>query len=102
MSVRADLVFAADCIVHIVGVPEPLLRVADWKDFVAAVLVAIPALCITMERQFAARDIVALSRHRHLPRAEGTGVSRFDSKALITPRVANGRVVERWEYRDHP
>jgi steroid delta-isomerase-like uncharacterized protein len=101
----ADRVFAADCVIHINGSPDPNLGVAGFKQMVAGLLAAFPDLRFTIEDQFVAGDKVAI---RWI--AEGTNTAPLGSvpatgrrvrvDGLILDRVADGRVVERWEQWD--
>ena len=103
----ADEAFADDCVVHITGVPEPIRGVAAWKQFVSGLVAAFPDLHFTIEDQVAGQDRVAF-------RWRGTGTHTGPLGAvpptgkpiaidgLILDRVADGRVVERWEQWDQP
>ena len=101
----ADKVFAADCVIHINGSPDPNLDVGGFKQMVAVLLAAFPDLRITIEDQVVAGDKVAT---RWV--AEGTNSAPFgDAPAtgrrmrvdgLVLDHVVDGRVVERWEQWD--
>lgn len=101
----ADKVFAADCVIHINGSPDPNLGVAGFRQMVAGLLAAFPDLRFTIEDQIVAGDKVAT---RWV--AEGTNSAPFGNvpatgrrvrvDGLILDRVADGRVVERWEQWD--
>ena len=101
----ADKVFAADCVIHINGSPDPNLDVAGFKQMVAGLLAAFPDLRFTIEDQIAAGDRVAF---RWV--AEGTNSAPFGAvpatgrrvrvNGLILDRIADGKVVERWEQWD--
>ena len=101
----ADKVFAADCVIHINGSPDRDLSVAGFKQMIAGLLAAFPDLRLTIEDQFAAGDKVAT---RWV--AEGTNSAPFGNvpatgrrvrvDGLILDRVADGKVVERWEQWD--
>ena len=101
----ADKVFAADCVIHINGSPDPNLDVAGFKAMVAGLLAAFPDLHFTIEDQIVAGDKVAT---RWV--AEGTNNGAFGNvpatgrrvrvDGLILDRVADGRIVERWEQWD--
>ena len=54
----ADSAFAADCVIHINGSPEPNLSVNAFKQMIAGLLAAFPDLRITIEDQFVAGDKV--------------------------------------------
>jgi steroid delta-isomerase-like uncharacterized protein len=101
----ADNVFAADCVIHMNGSPDRNLSVAGFKQMVAGLLAAFPDLRFTIEDQIVAGDKVAT---RWV--AEGTNRAPFGNipatgrrvrvDGLILDRVADGRVVERWEQWD--
>ena len=101
----AEEVFAADCVIHINGSPDPNLDVAGFKQMVAGLLAAFPGLRFTIEDQVAAENKVAT---RWV--AEGTNSAPFGTvpatgrrvrvDGLILDRVADGKVVERWEQWD--
>ena len=101
----ADTVFASDCVIHINGSPNPTLDVAGFKQMIAGLLAAFPDLRLTIEDQIVAGDKVAT---RWV--AEGTNSAPFGNvpatgrrvrvDGLILDRVADGRVVERWEQWD--
>jgi len=102
---EAEKVFAADCVIHINGIPDPNLSVAGLQQMVAGLLAAFPDLRFTIEDQFVAGDKVAI---RWV--AEGTNSAPFGNvpatgrhvrvDGLILDRVADGKVVERWEQWD--
>ena len=101
----ADQVFAADCVIHINGSPERNLGVAGFKQMIAGLLAAFPDLRITIEDQIVAGNKVAT---RWV--AEGTNSAPFGNvpatdrrvrvDGLIIDRLADGKVVERWEQWD--
>ena len=101
----AENVFAADCVIHINGSPDPNLGVAGFKQMIASLLAAFPDLRLSIEDQIVAGDKVAT---RWV--AEGTNSAPFGNvpatgrrvrvNGLILDRVADGRVVERWELWD--
>ena len=101
----AESVFAADCVIHINGSPDPNLDLAGFKQMVAGLLAAFPDLRFTIADQFAAGDRVAF---RWV--AEGTNTAplgpvpatgrRVRVDGLILDRVADGKVAERWEQWD--
>ena len=101
----AEKVFAADCVIHINGSPDRNLSVAGFKQMVAGLLAAFPDLQFTIEDQIVAGDKVAT---RWV--AEGTNSAPFGNvpatgrrvrvDGLILDRVADGKVVERWEQWD--
>ena len=101
----ADKVFAADCVIHINGSPERNLDVAGFKQMMTGLLAAFPDFRLTVEDQIVAGDKVAT---RWV--AEGTNSAPFGNvpatgrrvrvDGLILDRVADGRIVERWEQWD--
>ena len=101
----AEKVFAADCVIHINGSPDPNLSVAGFKQMMTGLLAAFPDLRLSIEDQIVAGDKVAT---RWV--AEGTNSAPFGNvpatgrrvrvDGLILDRVADGRVVERWELWD--
>src|SRR5688572_14491947 len=101
----ADKVFAADCVIHINGSPDRNLSVEGFKQMVTGLLAAFPDLRFTIEDQIIEGNKVAF---RWV--AEGTNSAPFGSvpatgrrvrvDGLIVDRVADGKVVERWEQWD--
>jgi steroid delta-isomerase-like uncharacterized protein len=101
----ADEVFAADCVIHINGSPDRNLGVAGFKQMIAGLLAAFPDLRLAIEDQIVAGDKVAT---RWV--AEGTNSAPFGNApatgrrvrvdGLVLDRIADGRVVERWEQWD--
>jgi len=102
---RADDVFAPDCVVHVTGMPEPVRGVQAWKEFVAGFLTAFPDLHFVMDEALVDGDRVAHRWHAvgthdgPLGPVPATG-RKISIDGLIIDRVANGRVVERWEQLD--
>jgi len=101
----ADAAFAPNCVVHLTGVPQPILGVEAWKDTVRAFLVAFPDIHFTIEDRIDSGDRVAMRWHarathkgplRPLP---ATGRS-IEIDGLIFDRIENGMIVERWEQLD--
>ena len=103
----ADAAFAPDCVVHITGVPEPLRGVGAWKQLIAGLLAAFPDLRFTIEDQIISGDRVVFRWHATathkgpLGEVPPTGKS-ISIDGLILDRIAQGRVVERWEQWDQP
>ena len=101
----ADDVFAADCVVHINGSPAPNLDVAGFKQMVAGLLAAFPDLRITIEDQIVAGNKVATrwvaegTNSAPLGNVPATG-RRVRIDGLVLDRLADGRIVERWEQWD--
>ncbi|MDQ3697710.1 MAG: ester cyclase [Gemmatimonadota bacterium] len=101
----ADEVFAEDCVIHINGSPDRNLDVAGFKQMVTGLLAAFPDLQFSMEDQVVAADKVATrwvaegTNSAALGNVPATG-RRARVDGLILDRVANGRVVERWEQWD--
>jgi steroid delta-isomerase-like uncharacterized protein len=101
----ADKAYAANGVIHINGSPDPNLSVAGFKQMMSGLLAAFPDLRITIEDQIVAGDKVAT---RWV--AEGTNRGSFGGapptgrrvrvNGLILDRVAEGRIVERWEQWD--
>jgi steroid delta-isomerase-like uncharacterized protein len=101
----ADQVFANDCVIHINGSPDRNLDLAGFKQMVTGLLAAFPDLRFTIEDQFVAGNRIAF---RWV--AEGTNSAPFGNApatgrnvrvdGIILDRVADGKVVERWEQWD--
>jgi len=101
----ADTVFAPDCVVHITGVAEPIRGVGPWKELLTGLLRAFPDLHFTIEDQLVQGDRVAFRW-----RATGTHTGPLGAApptgkpvaldGLILDRVADGKVLERWEQWD--
>ncbi|HET9952161.1 MAG TPA: ester cyclase [Candidatus Eisenbacteria bacterium] len=101
----ADKVFAADCVIHINGSPDRNLAVAGFKQMMTGLLAAFPDLRLTIEDQVVGGDKVAT---RWV--AEGTNSAPFGNvpptgrrvrvDGIILDRVADDRIVERWEQWD--
>jgi steroid delta-isomerase-like uncharacterized protein len=101
----ADKVFAADCVIHINGSPDPDLSVAGFQQMVAGLLAAFPDLRFRIDDQVVAGDRIAT---RWV--AEGTNSAPFGNvpatgrrvrvDGLILDHVVDGRVAERWELWD--
>ena len=101
----ADAAFAADCVVHITGVPEPIRGVGPWKDFVEAILSAFPDVHFTIEDQVVQGDRVAFrwratGTHKGpLGAAPATGKT-MAVDGLIIDHIVGRKVQERWEQWD--
>ena len=101
----ADQVFSADCFVHINGSPERNLPVAGFKQMMTGLLAAFPDLRITIEDQAVAggkvttRWVAEGTNSGPFGNAPATG-RRIRVDGLILDRVADGRIVERWEQWD--
>jgi steroid delta-isomerase-like uncharacterized protein len=101
----AERVFAAHCVIHINGSPQPTLNVEGFTQMVAGFLGAFPDLRFTIEDQIVAGDKVTTRWT-----AEGTNSGALGSVpaterrvrigGLILDRVAAGKIVERWEQWD--
>jgi steroid delta-isomerase-like uncharacterized protein len=101
----ADEVFAVGCVIHINGSPDRNLGVTGFKQMIAGLLAAFPDLRLAIEDQIVAGDKVAT---RWV--AEGTNSAPFGNvpatgrrvrvDGLVLDRIADGRVVERWEQWD--
>ena len=101
----ADRVFAPDCVIHINGSPDPNLSVDGFKQMMSGFLAAFPDLHLTVDDQMVAGDKVATRWS-----AEGTNSGPFGTvpptgrrvrvNGLILDRVADGKVVGRWEQWD--
>ena len=101
----AGEVFASGCVIHINGSPEPNLSVDGFKQMLSGLLGAFPDMHFTIEDQIVAGDKVAT---RWV--AVGTNSGAFGNvpatgrqvqvHGLILDRVAEGKVVERWEQWD--
>jgi steroid delta-isomerase-like uncharacterized protein len=103
----ADAAFAPECVIHFTGVPDPVRGVGAWKQLVAGFLAAFPDLHFTIEEQIISGDRVvirwrATGTHKGpLGEVPPTGKS-ISIDGLILDRIAQGRVVERWEQFDQP
>lgn len=103
----ADRWFAADVVVHITGVAEPVRGVEAWKQTLAGFLTAFPDAHFALEDSVVDGDRVA---HRWHVRGTHTGPlgavpptgRPIGIDGLILDRVADGKVVERWEQYDQP
>lgn len=103
----ADESFAADCIIHITGAPEPICGVPAWKEMLSGLLAAFPDLHFTIEDQMVDGDHVALRW-----RAVGTHTGPLGPMpatgrpvtidGLAIDRLKDGKVMERWEQWDQP
>lgn len=101
----ADEAFAADCVIHINGSPEPNIGLTEFKQMAQGLLAAFPDLRFTIEDQMMAGDKVTTRWT-----AEGTNTGpvgdisptgrRVRINGLILDRVAGDKVVERWELWD--
>jgi steroid delta-isomerase-like uncharacterized protein len=101
----ADESFAADCVVHITGVPDPIRGVAAWKEVVRGFLTAFPDLHFTIDETIVSGNTVAMRW-----RARGTHTGPLGAlpptgrgmmiDGLVFDHVANDKVVERWEQLD--
>ena len=101
----ADAAFAADCVFHFTGVPEPFRGVGPWKEFVAGMLNAFPDFRITIEDQVVQGDRVAFRWHATGTHKGPLGPAPATGKAiavdgLIVDRLVDGKVQERWEQFD--
>ena len=101
----ADEAFARDCVVHITGIADPVRGVEAWKQVVAGLLTAIPDLHFTIEDQVVVRDKVASRWHARGTHTGPLGEIPPTGRAvsidgLILDRIADGRVIERWEQWD--
>ena len=99
--------FADDVVIHITGMHEPVRGVEAWKEFMAVFLTAFPDAHFTMEDHVATGDRVA---HRWSVRGTHTGPlgptpptgRAIAITGLIIDKMAEGKVVERWEQYDQP
>ena len=101
----ADEIFTADCVIHINGSPDPNLSVGGFKQMMVGLLAAFPDLRLTIEDQIitgnkvATRWVAEGTNSAPLGNVPATG-RRVRVDGLILDRVADGRVVERWEQWD--
>ena len=101
----ADESFAPNCIIHMVGAPEPNLSVSAFKELIAGLLVAFPDLHVTVEDQIASGNKVAfrwVAKGTHngpLGETQPTA-KQVQLDGLIIDHVAGDQVVERWEMWD--
>jgi len=101
----ADGVFAADCVFHMAGSPEPDIPLGGFKQMIDGLLAAFPDLRLVIEDQVITADKVATRWS-----AEGTHTGalgnipptgrRMRIGGLILDHVSGDRVVERWEQWD--
>lgn len=101
----ADAAFAPDCVVHITGVAEPLRGIGPWKALVAGLLRAFPDLHFTIEDQLVQEDRVAFRWRATGTHSGPLGAAPPTGRAvaldgLIVDRMADGKVLERWEQWD--
>ena len=101
----ADLAFAPDCVVHITGVAEPIRGIGSWKGLMSGFLTAFPDLHFTVEDQLIQGDRVAFRWHATGTHTGPLGAAPPTGKSvvldgLILDRVADGKVLERWEQWD--
>ncbi len=100
-----DAVFAADCVVHITGVAEPLRGIGPWKELLVGLLRAFPDLHFTIEDQLVEGDRAAFRWHATgthtgpLGAAPPTG-RQVALDGLIVDTLVDGKVRERWEQWD--
>ncbi len=101
----ADEAFAANCIIHMAGAPDPNLSVPAFKELVSGLLTAFPDLQLSVDDQIVSGDKVAtrwtaVGTHTGpLGDSEPTG-NRVKFEGLILDKVADGQVIERWEQWD--
>ena len=101
----ADQTFAANCIIHMAGAPEPNLSVAAFKELVTGLLTAFPNFQVTVEDQLVSDDKVAfrwIAKGTHngpLGEAQPTG-RQVQFEGLIFDHVVGEQVIERWEQWD--
>ena len=101
----ADEAFAANCIIHINGSPEPNLTRDGFKQMVTGLLAAFSDLRFTLEDQIVAGDKVAIrwsaagTHNGPLGDIPATG-RQIKISGLILDRVVDGKVAERWELWD--
>lgn len=103
----ADRSFAHDVVIHITGIQEPVRGVQAWKEVMAGFLTAFPDARFTMEDQLVTGDRVA---HRWSVQGTHTGPlgptpptgRTIAISGLIIDKVAEGKVIERWEQYDQP
>ena len=97
----ADEVFAPECKIHITGRQKPV-GLEEFKKLVQEDLADFPGRQFAIEDQIIAGDRYvfrwsAKSAYSILPEGEPIRI-----EGLIVDRVANGKVVERWEQWDQP
>lgn len=101
----ADDVFAAGCVIHINGSPDPNLNVAGFKQMMVGLLTAFPDIHITIEdhvvlgNKVAVRWVAEGTHTAALGPVPATG-RRVRVNGLILDHIANGKVIERWEQWD--
>jgi predicted ester cyclase len=101
----AEDAFAPDCVIHITGSPVPELNLEGFKQMTVTLLAAFP------DMRFTPADII-VSGDKSARRwtAEGTNTGPFGDipptgkrvriEGVLLDRIANGKVVERWEQWD--
>jgi steroid delta-isomerase-like uncharacterized protein len=101
----ADVAFAPNCLVHLTGIPEPIQGVNAWKTVVAGFLSAFPDIQFVIKEAIIAGDRVAMRWQAQGTHAGPLGAlpatgRRIAIDGLIFDRLADGKVVERWEQLD--
>jgi predicted ester cyclase len=101
----AEEAFAPDCVIHITGSPVPELNLEGFTQMTAGFLAAFPDMRFTP-----ADIIVAGDKAARRWTAEGTNTGplgdipatgkRVWIEGVLLDRIANGKVVERWEQWD--
>lgn len=101
----ADMTFTADCPIHISASAEVLVGPTAFKEYVRVFLQAFPDLQFNVEDQVVMGDKVA-QRWRatgtHMRSLPGIAPTRkkVTVHGMTVDRVADGRIVERWELWD--
>ena len=103
----ADHMFASDCIIHITGLPEPIVGLEAWKAVITGFLTAFPDMHFTIDERVLSDGVAASRWH-----ARGTHAGPFGPipatgrpvaiNGIILDHVVDGKVKERWEQFDQP
>lgn len=101
----ADEAFAANCIIHMAGAPDPNLSVSEFKELVSGLLTAFPDLHFSVNDQMVSGDKVAtrwtaIGTHTGPLGDSPPSGNKAKFEGLILDRVVEGQVVERWEQWD--
>jgi len=101
----ADEAFAANCIIHMAGAPEPSLSVSAFKDLVSGLLTAFPDLQLSVDDQMVSDHKVAtrwtaVGTHTGPLGDSPPSGNKAKFEGLVLDHVVDGQVIERWEQWD--